>query len=146
MPAANQRILERLLEHHEPQGRSLPVSEKVVKSVSNYLLRLFNTRQGSVLVDANFGVPSLQADTRLDETAFIAKLRAVLLQYEPRILQCDMQPMATKQVQVLLKLKLTLKVKSASVYDASCIDVRLMGSFMADGTFRLEQEDVANYV
>ena len=65
-------------------------AETLVRSICNYLLRLLNTRQGSVPIDPLFGVPDLTnvaGGLSSGVTADIEEeLRRVISQYEPRLL------------------------------------------------------------
>ena len=84
------RLLERVSywERGLDRSRQTP-AETLVRSICAHLLRLLNTRQGSVPLDPLFGVPDLTnvaGGLSSGATADIEQeLRRVVCQYEPRL-------------------------------------------------------------
>lgn len=85
------RLLERISYWEEGARRTnQPEQEILVASVSNYLIRILNTRQGAVLIDEKFGVPDftnfggggLEQGTLTDISNEIARM---ISRYEPRL-------------------------------------------------------------
>lgn len=84
------RLLERVSYWERGMDRSSQTqAETLVRSICNHLLRLLNTRQGSVPLDPLFGVPDLTnvagglaagATEDIEE-----EFRRVISQYEPRL-------------------------------------------------------------
>ncbi|WP_051305477.1 type VI secretion system baseplate subunit TssE [Desulfogranum mediterraneum] len=85
-----ERLLERIgrLEEPEPQQPLTP-SARQVNSIIAHLLRLLNTRQGSVTIAPDFGVPDMtnipgdsiqEARQRIEEV-----IQEVVQKYEPRL-------------------------------------------------------------
>lgn len=84
------RLLERVSYWERGQDHSDPTpAETLVRSICAHLLRLLNTRQGSVPLDPLFGVPDLTnvaGGLSSGATADIEhELRRVVDQYEPRL-------------------------------------------------------------
>lgn len=84
------RLLERVAYWERGSDRSNQTqAETLIRSICNHLLRLLNTRQGSVLLDPLFGVPDLAnvaGGTATGATADIEEeLRRLISRYEPRL-------------------------------------------------------------
>ncbi|BCQ28333.1 type VI secretion system baseplate subunit TssE (plasmid) [Caballeronia sp. NK8] len=84
------RLLERIASWGAGGARSNETQVDVlVDSVMNHLGRLLNTRQGSVQIDPQFGVPdftNLAGTTAMGSTREIEEeIRRMVLRYEPRI-------------------------------------------------------------
>lgn len=85
------RLLERLamLDLSDDQRRGLQGQDLLLKSIRQHLLRLLNTRAGSVLIDLDYGVPDLSTgpgNTELPGAEVMAQaLLAVIHRYEPRL-------------------------------------------------------------
>jgi len=140
------RLLERLLEHHIKDENKSGATDLIKQSVKEYLLRLLNTREGSVLVDASYGMPSLNKHDMINDLSLLQLLKEKLKCYEPRLLDCELSIISNTQSQVFLSVLMKLNIKAASVYDEDAIHMELVGNFMADGTFCLDEEDALNYV
>lgn len=89
-PAMPERLLERIhnLEDKRPADGTTAVKSEI-NSIIQHLVRLLNTRQGSVSIAEDYGVPDmtnvpgntiLESKNRIEET-----LRDVILRYEPRL-------------------------------------------------------------
>jgi len=85
-----ERLLERIhnLEDKRPADGTTAVKSEI-NSIIQHLVRLLNTRQGSVSIAEDYGVPDmtnvpgntiLESKNRIEET-----LRDVILRYEPRL-------------------------------------------------------------
>jgi type VI secretion system protein len=92
---AEQRLLERISNWEQGAARTvLPRQEMLTKSIVNYLQRILNTRQGTVLLDDQFGVPdftngagaSLISGSATDISLAIERM---VLKYEPRLSNVD---------------------------------------------------------
>lgn len=84
------RLLERIASWGAGEARTNETQVDVlVDSVMSHLSRLLNTRQGSVQIDPQFGVPdftNLAGTTAMGSTREIEEeIRRMVLRYEPRI-------------------------------------------------------------
>jgi type VI secretion system protein len=87
----DRRLLERFAYWEAGSKRtSLPQQEVLIESVTQYLRRILNARQGSVLIDPKFGVPDftnvgsggLEQGSLNDISTEISRM---ISRYEPRI-------------------------------------------------------------
>lgn len=85
------RLMERLSNWEEGASRTnQPEKDVLVASVTNYLVHILNTRQGTVLIDHKFGMPDftnfggggLEQGSLNDVSAEIARM---ITRYEPRL-------------------------------------------------------------
>jgi len=85
------RLLERLSYwEHGAKRTNLPQLEVLTQSILNYLQRILNTRQGSVPLDSQFGLPDFTngAGVSLTSGSFeeiSASIEHMLSKYEPRL-------------------------------------------------------------
>lgn len=88
---SERRLLERLSYWEQGARRTnQPEQSVLVASVTDYLIRILNTRQGSALIDSKFGVPDftnfggggLEQGTLNDVSNEIARM---ISRYEPRL-------------------------------------------------------------
>ncbi|SAL60558.1 GPW/gp25 family protein [Caballeronia arvi] len=84
------RLLERIARWGAGEARTNETQVDVlVNSVMSHLSRLLNTRQGSVQIDPQFGVPdftNLAGTTAMGSTREIEEeIRRMVVRYEPRI-------------------------------------------------------------
>lgn len=84
------RLLERISYWEQGYERSNQTQVDIlVRSVSDHLRRLLNTRQGSVELDAHFGIPDFTntgSGLSLGSTNDIEdEIRRMVLKYEPRL-------------------------------------------------------------
>jgi type VI secretion system protein len=88
---SERRLLERLSYWEQGARRTnRPEQDILVASVTDYLIRILNTRQGTALIDAKFGVPDftnfggggLEQGTLTDVSNEIARM---ISRYEPRL-------------------------------------------------------------
>lgn len=85
-----QRLLERIASLEDGDARShLTRAEVLITSISQHLQRILNTRQGSVPIDPEFGVPdftnlagSFSAGSTRD---IIESMTRMIRRYEPRL-------------------------------------------------------------
>jgi len=84
------RLLERIVGLQAETGRSrLTQAEVLIHSIREHLQRILNTRQGSVPIDADFGVPdftNLAGSFATGETTqIIDNMTRMIARYEPRL-------------------------------------------------------------
>ena len=84
------RLLERIAAWEDGEERTNKTQVDVlVKSVTNHLRRLLNTRQGSVLLDPRFGVPDFTniagGLTAGSVHEIEEEIQRMVLKYEPRV-------------------------------------------------------------
>lgn len=88
-----QRLLERIasLEASDASQKKLTSEQVLVASIQAHLQRILNTRQGSVPIDPQFGVPdftNLAGSFSVGSTPEVIKdLTRMISSYEPRLLQ-----------------------------------------------------------
>lgn len=107
-----QRLLERIREwERHPEMRGNPGSEVIVASILRHLSLILNTKQGTALIDEDFGVPDFTnlgstfgQDTIPDIQHSIAE---VVRKYEPRLsgVNVTFLPQSDDVLQVAFKLE-----------------------------------------
>jgi len=117
-----QRLLERIREvEKHPELRGNPDPEVVVASVMNHLRKILNTKQGTALIDDDFGVPDFTnlgstfgQDTIPDIQHSIAD---VVRKYEPRLKGVGVTyiPQSDDVLQVAFKLEAVIQTESREV-------------------------------
>ncbi|MGE8186830.1 type VI secretion system baseplate subunit TssE [Pseudomonas sp. NPDC086278] len=105
------RLLERIVSLQGEVGRSrLTQSEALIQSIREHLQRILNTRQGSVPIDADFGVPdftNLAGSFATGETTqIIDSMTRMIARYEPRLKSPRIQ--VAEGAQEVLSLSFTL--------------------------------------
>lgn len=84
-----ERLLERIRRwEKEPFVREKEDPKRMVHSVVNHLQRILNTRQGSVEIAADYGIPDFThfMDARIESTTHLENAIAeVIRKYEPRL-------------------------------------------------------------
>lgn len=105
------RLLERIVSLQGEVGRSrLTQSEALIQSIREHLQRILNTRQGSVPIDADFGVPdftNLAGSFATGETTqIIDSMTRMIARYEPRLKSPRIQ--VAEGTQEVLSLSFTL--------------------------------------
>jgi type VI secretion system protein len=105
------RLLERIVSLQAEVGRSrLTQAEVLIQSIREHLQRILNTRQGSVPIDADFGVPdftNLAGSFATGETTqIIENMTRMIARYEPRLKSPRIQ--VAEGAQEVLSLSFTL--------------------------------------
>jgi type VI secretion system protein len=105
------RLLERIISLQAEVGRSrLTQAEVLIQSIREHLQRILNTRQGSVPIDADFGVPdftNLAGSFATGETTqIIDSMTRMIARYEPRLKSPRIQ--VAEGAQEVLSLSFTL--------------------------------------
>jgi len=105
------RLLERIVSLQAEVGRSrLTQAETLIQSIREHLQRILNTRQGSVPIDAEFGVPdftNLAGSFATGETTqIIDNMTRMIARYEPRLKSPRIQ--VAEGAQEVLSLSFTL--------------------------------------
>jgi type VI secretion system protein len=105
------RLLERIISLQAEVGRSrLTQAEVLIQSIREHLQRILNTRQGSVPIDADFGVPdftNLAGSFATGETTqIIDSMTRMIGRYEPRLKSPRIQ--VAEGAQEVLSLSFTL--------------------------------------
>jgi type VI secretion system protein len=116
------RLLERIREwERHPEMRGDPGSEDIVASVMRHLSLILNTKQGTALIDDDFGVPDFTnlgstfgQDTIPDIQRSIAD---VVRKYEPRLASVNVTyiPQSEDVLQVAFKLEAVIKGETRDV-------------------------------
>jgi type VI secretion system protein len=87
---AHERLLERIRnQERRPEARASATLAQEIQSIAEHLQRLLNTRQGSVPILPDYGIPDftdLPGDTFTETAAEMReRIRQVLARYEPRL-------------------------------------------------------------
>jgi type VI secretion system protein len=87
---AHERLLERIRnQERRPEARASATLAQEIQSIAEHLRRLLNTRQGSVPILPDYGIPDftdLPGDTFTETAAEMReRIRQVLARYEPRL-------------------------------------------------------------
>lgn len=129
-----ERLLERISRWEDDgERRNLTSADMLVSSVMNHLQRILNTRQGSVQIDARFGVPDFTnlASAFTDSLAGQIEndIRAIIERYEPRLRNPQLR-MLQERPDVL---SLTFELSGTITVDQSEIPIRLATSIGSQG-------------
>lgn len=78
------------------------------QAISSHLFSLLNTRQGSLLHMVDYGLPELgtQGIAFYNNKRFIAAVKRLIEQYEPRICNVDVIEVRTERFNCIIELKL----------------------------------------
>ena len=110
-----ERLLERLRRwEKEPLGRGREDPRKVIDSVIAHLRRLLNTRQGSVPIAPDYGIPDFMHVLQGGPEASLdmeSALRAVIEAYEPRLAGVRVTYMAVDDVGSPLRFNIQAKLR-----------------------------------
>ena len=106
------RLLERIVYWESGSKRTnIPQLDALIESVTQYLGRILNTRQGSVLIDPKFGVPDFTnigsgglEQGSLDQIS--NEISRMISRYEPRI--SDVQVLIDKEKTSILALNFNI--------------------------------------
>lgn len=117
-----QRLLERIRDwERHPEMRGDPGSDIIVASILRHLSLILNTRQGTALIDEDFGVPDFTnlgstfgSDTIPDIQRSIAD---VVRTYEPRLSDVNViyVPQTEDALQVVFKLEAVIRGDTRNV-------------------------------
>lgn len=119
-----------------PGSVSHPPEPDYQRSIKGHLWRLLNTRQGSVLIDPDYGVPDLTLGSRAqDAQALLQLLETVIKRYERRLERVRLSVVpseGTEQVECRFLIQGLLNLSREP------LPVELRAAVLADGTCRLE--------
>jgi type VI secretion system protein len=135
------RLLERIISLQAEQGRtSLAQAEVLTHSIIEHLQRILNTRQGSVPIDAEFGVPdftNLAGSFATGETTqIIDSMTRMIARYEPRLKSPRIQ--VAEGAQEVLSLSFSLQGLVA--IDDHDIPIHLATRVSSDGRVSLAMQ------
>lgn len=135
------RLLERIIGLQAEQGRtSLAQAEVLTHSIIEHLQRILNTRQGSVPIDAEFGVPdftNLAGSFATGETTqIIDSMTRMIARYEPRLKSPRIQ--VAEGAQEVLSLSFSLQGLVA--IDDHDIPIHLATRVSSDGRVSLAMQ------
>jgi type VI secretion system protein len=136
-----ERLTERIRNLEKGVGRS---SEKdtarVTNSILNHLRRLLNTRQGSVPIADDYGMPdftSFLGENLTDQAEMISGLiRNMILKYEPRL--GSVQVVFTPDKDEVLSLRFKLQAEIMNLRDEK-VALELETVISSDGKIRVSQ-------
>ena len=139
MPKINIRLFEKIKNYEiNEKFVNSSISENIINSISKYLLLILNTRQGSVLIDKNFGIPDFTNHIGGLSSGSIShiedEITRMVSSYEPRLLSPKVR-MLQEQSDVL-SLQFSLE-GNISINDQS-IPFRLLTTVGASGKISLQ--------
>ncbi len=110
-----ERLLERLLViEKNPERRETQDTGRLVDSILNHLQRILNTRQGSVLIAEDFGVPDINHLT--DSFGVVSaqeierSIKQGIQKYEPRLVGVGVNFIPQSEGALSLNLKITARL------------------------------------
>ncbi|OEU65443.1 MAG: Type VI secretion system lysozyme-related protein [Desulfovibrio sp. S3730MH75] len=111
-----QRLLERIrFMEEDPDWRDAAEPGQVVQSILGHLRMILNTRQGNAQIAPDYGVPdftSMIGATGLDAVRDIEEsMTEVILKYEPRLENVNIQFIPEDDMPLSLQFKLQAKLK-----------------------------------
>lgn len=138
----------RLIERYTKTRFEAPKSEEVSAaqiekrepsyqmSIKGHLWRLLNTRKGSVLIDAAYGVPDFSIGAQqLDLEAVEKELYAVISQYEPRLNHLRLRIVTSERSE---EINCVIFITGTVTVNQDVLPVELKGLLLPDGTFEFE--------
>ncbi len=141
-----ERLLERLINRHRAQNDDLTQApaqtdeQRLVRSVTDHLLRILNTRQGTAPADPAFGIPDLSdlpGEFASPETERIRQIIAKAVErYEPRIKEVEVSFEGSTEADLALRFSLS----GIIVHEERRIPLRLLTRMMADSQFEIGPE------
>lgn len=135
-----QRLLERISRLAQGEERShLTQTEMLITSIVEHLQRVLNTRQGSVPIDPQFGVPefthiasSFQPDSI---TKLVDNIVTMIRRYEPRLKRVTIVPLTNEHN----PLTLGFSLEAAIEVDNQDIPIRLITYIASNGRTTLKR-------
>jgi type VI secretion system protein len=130
-----ERLLERISRWEEgnDERRNLTSADILVASIMTHLQRILNTRQGSVQIDAAFGVPDFtnlaSAFNESLSTQIENDIRSIIERYEPRLKSPRLRMLQERPDVLSLTFELSGKIQ----VDQNEIPVRLATSIGSQG-------------
>lgn len=129
-------MTEKLVARHSDQ-ELLASEEKInsAESICLFILKLLNTRQGSVLINPNLGMPAFDISQGLqgesDKLLFLQHIAEQITLAEPRVVDVKSQLKADNNITVVMAFKL----EATTVASQSVV---MLGKLQSDSTFELE--------
>ena len=104
-------------------------------SICQFIRKLLNTRQGSVLINPNLGMPSFDISQGLQDVAdkqmFLNHINKQIRQAEPRVADINSQLKNDNNIAVVMAFKLVVKTVSKQT-------ITMIGRLQSDSTFDVE--------
>ena len=130
------RLTEKLVSRHSEQD--LHASEEKLnsaESICQFVLKLLNTRQGSVLINPGLGMPAFDISQGLqdetDKLLFLEHIAKQIKLAEPRVVDVQSQLKQDNNITVVMAFKLEAKTVASQ-------SVHMLGKLQSDSTFELE--------
>jgi type VI secretion system protein len=135
-----ERLLERVRDmERDPERRGAADPGVTVRSVMDHLRKILNTRQGTVLIDDDFGLPdftNLGSTFGEDTIPDIQKaISDVILKYEPRLKKVEVTHVPTGDDILAVAFKLSAEIAS----DDKSIPVVFETVIDPDGKIRVRE-------
>lgn len=130
------RLTEKLISRHtESDVHSSEEKMNSADSICQFVLKLLNTRQGSVLINPNLGMPAFDISQGLqdesDKLLFLQHIAKQIKLAEPRVVDVQSQLKQEKNITVVMAFKLEVKTVASQ-------SVHMLGKLQSDSTFELE--------
>jgi len=113
-----ERLLERLRQaENAPWPRAAESPQRAIDSVVQHLQRLLNTRQGSVLIASDYGMPDFTHAMSTGEEAMHeieTAIRLVIEKYEPRLTAIRVQGEAMDDRHQALRFTVQARLRSSA--------------------------------
>lgn len=104
-------------------------------SICQFILKLLNTRQGSVLINPALGMPTFDISqglqTEADKQLFLAHINQQIRLAEPRVVEINSQLKNDNNISVVMAFKLMIETVSKQ-------SITMSGRLQSDSTFDLE--------
>ncbi len=104
-------------------------------SICQFILKLLNTRQGSVLINPALGMPTFDISQGLqneaDKQLFLAHINQQIKLAEPRVVTINSQLKNDNNISVVMAFKLVIETVSKQT-------IAMVGKLQSDSTFELE--------
>lgn len=132
------RLLERISRWEEGEElRNLASADILLASVVKHLQRILNTRQGSVPIDAEFGVPDFTNLASNFTSSLVSQIendiRRVVERYEPRLRSPKLRMLEERPD----ALSLSFELLGSVMLDDQEVPVRLATSIGSQGRIRI---------
>ncbi len=139
------RLLERLITNDYPDDNRHQTSDldRLVTSVTRHIQRILNTRQGSALIDPEFGIPdfsNLPGDFASPETEALAEtIQKAVEKYEPRLQDVAVNFEGT----VTNALSISFHLSGTIFHKKKKVPIVLRTDVSSDNTFKISNSNVS---
>lgn len=132
-----ERLLERIMRsEHELQRSGREDARRAINSIVDHLQRILNTKQGSVLIGDDYGLPDLVELLRAYPESvrdFERSIRSTIQKYEPRLNVVRIKLVPQEEDPLSLSFQISAKL----VHNSQRMPILLQSSIGVDGKIKI---------